>query len=83
MENIKANISIKFTDPKIAETFFKSLQPETINTLTDRSIIHVKKEDDLIQFNIDAKDIIAFRATLNSYLLWMKVLLSISTLINP
>ncbi|NVM55023.1 MAG: hypothetical protein HWN66_15060 [Candidatus Helarchaeota archaeon] len=82
MENIRADISVKFTDPKTAESFFVALQPETLKTFTDRSTISIKKENDIIQFNIDAKDVTAFRATVNSYLIWMRILASISTLFD-
>ena len=80
METIKADISIKFTDSKTAENFMVSLQPETINALTDRSNISIEKENEIIHLYIDAKDITAFRATLNSYLVWTRVLFSIASL---
>ena len=80
MENIKADISIKFNDSKTAEDFIVSLQPESINALTDRSNISIQKEDEIIHLYIDAKDITAFRATLNSYLVWTRVLFSITSL---
>ncbi|MFX1296185.1 MAG: KEOPS complex subunit Pcc1 [Promethearchaeota archaeon] len=80
MENMKADISIKFIDSKTAENFFVSLQPETLNALTDRSSVSIKRENDIIHLYINAKDITAFRATLNSYLIWTRVLFSISSL---
>jgi len=80
METIKAEISVKFDNSQIAENFFISLQPESLSGLSDRSNISMEQETDSIRFRIDAKDITAFRATLNSYLIWMRVLLSIVSL---
>ena len=80
METIKAEISVKFNSSQIAENFFISLQPESLSGLSDRSNISMERETDSIRFRIDAKDITAFRATLNSYLIWMRVLLSIVSL---
>jgi tRNA threonylcarbamoyladenosine modification (KEOPS) complex Pcc1 subunit len=80
MENIKAEISIKFENAKIAENFFISLQPESLGGLSDRSNVFMEQVNDSIRFLIDAKDVTAFRATLNSYLVWMRVLLSIASL---
>ncbi|HUY01070.1 MAG TPA: KEOPS complex subunit Pcc1 [Candidatus Deferrimicrobium sp.] len=80
MEDIKAQITVKFTNHKNAESFFVSLKPETLSGFTDRSKISIVKVQDMIQFDIEAKDITAFRATLNSYLIWMRVLLSITSL---
>lgn len=80
METIKAEISIKFDNSTIAENFFISLQPESLSGLSDRSTISMEQINDSIRFLIDAKDITAFRATLNSYLVWLRVLLSITSL---
>ncbi len=80
MENIKAEVSIKFSNSRTAEIFFNTLQPESLNGLTDRSSVLMEQMNDSIRFVIDAKDITAFRATLNSYLIWMRMLLSITFL---
>jgi len=80
METIKAEISIKFDDSELAEKFFISLQPESLSGPSDRSSVLLKQQNDSIRLLIDAKDITAFRATLNSYLVWMRVLLSIASL---
>jgi tRNA threonylcarbamoyladenosine modification (KEOPS) complex Pcc1 subunit len=80
MEDIKAQITVKFATSKNAKSVFVSLQPETLTGFTDRSKVMMKQIEDSIEFNIDAKDITAFRATVNSYLIWMRALLSISSL---
>jgi tRNA threonylcarbamoyladenosine modification (KEOPS) complex Pcc1 subunit len=78
MEQIRADITIKCASSQIAENFFKSLQPETKTGLTDRSTISMERDDDTLKFVINAKDITAFRATLNSYLIWTRVLTELS-----
>ena len=82
METINAEISVKFADSKTAEIFFNALYPETLKTFTDRSKISIRKEEDSLEFKIDAKDVTAFRATINSYLIWMRVLHSISAVVD-
>lgn len=81
MESITGDILVKFSDSKTAEIFFTSLQPETLKSFTDRSSISIERDDDTIRFLIDAKDVTAFRATVNSYLIWMRALFSVSTLL--
>ncbi len=82
MKKIKATISFAFTDSKTAEEFLISLQPETLKTPTDRSNVSIMQEKNIIQLKINANDVTAFRATLNSYLIWIRVLNSLSTLVN-
>ena len=82
MENIKADISVNFSNSKDAQSVFSALQPETRISFTDRSKIRIEKQNNTIRFEIDAKDITAFRATINSYLLWMRMLTSVPSLIE-
>ncbi len=82
MEQIRANITIKCASSQIAEHFFNSLQPETKTGLTDRSTISMEREHDTLKFVIHAKDITAFRATLNSYLIWTRVLTELSSFVE-
>ncbi|MHA1264213.1 MAG: KEOPS complex subunit Pcc1 [Candidatus Helarchaeota archaeon] len=81
MEDIKAQISINFSTLKIIEHIFNALQPETRTKFSDRSTIQISKAHNSIQLNIEAKDITAFRATINSYLIWLRTLLSVSPLL--
>ena len=80
MQNIKAEVAIKFDNSSTAEIVFHSLQPESLNDLTDRSSVLMEQVNDSIRFVIAAKDITAFRATLNSYLIWTRMLLTITSL---
>ncbi len=82
MERITGEIQIKFTDSKTAELFFVSLKPETIENFTDRSNVSIEQREASIYLKIDAKDITAFRASLNSYLIWTRALFSVSSLID-
>ena len=82
MEHIRADITIKCESSQTAENFFNSLQPETKTGLTDRSTISMERDNDTLKFVIDAKDITAFRATLNSYLIWTRVLTELSSFVE-
>lgn len=78
MERIQANVSVKFSNAETAEDFFIALKPETLKSFTDRSSISMKRVNDSIEFQIDASDVTAFRATLNSYLIWLRVLSNVA-----
>ncbi|MHA1130234.1 MAG: KEOPS complex subunit Pcc1 [Candidatus Helarchaeota archaeon] len=82
MENIRADITINCNNEIIAKNFFDSLYPETKAGLTDRSAISITRKNTILKFFITAKDITAFRATLNSYLIWTRTLFAISEIEN-
>ena len=82
MEYIRADITIKCASSQTAENFFNALQPETKTGLTDRSSISRERDNDTLKFVINAKDITAFRATLNSYLIWTRVLTELSSFVE-
>lgn len=77
MEKIQAEIAIDFMDDKSATHIFNSIQPETVKSFSDRSAVSIQQEGTRICLKINAKDLTAFRATVNSYLIWTRMLLSI------
>ena len=82
MKKIRAQISIEFGNTEEAECIFNALQPETLSKFSDRSSALLQKNGQSLQLKIDASDITAFRATINSYLIWLRALRSISPLFD-
>lgn len=71
-----ARIKMKLPSTKIAEDIFNALEPET-KTSTFRSRADLKKEDATLVLNVEAKDTVALRASLNAYLRWICSLLNV------
>ena len=64
----QAAIHLSFSSNRYSKIVFQALEPETHAMLTSRSKVQIKKEDSRLTINIEAKDISALRATINSYL---------------
>lgn len=69
--NAQAKIRLKFRSRQPLESVFNALEPETRTSMTRRSKVRIKREEnDLILF-FEAKDTPALRAAINSYLHWI------------
>ncbi|MFX1450173.1 MAG: KEOPS complex subunit Pcc1 [Promethearchaeota archaeon] len=82
LKNISSEIIIEFLDEKIAEVYLNSLNPESEESFSHRSNIKLFLKKNKLKILIDAKDITAFRATLNSYLNWIKIINDIVEMTN-
>ncbi|MGQ9530354.1 MAG: KEOPS complex subunit Pcc1 [Candidatus Bathycorpusculaceae bacterium] len=68
---MKAVIRLKFPSKKHLETFVKALEPEVKKPATTRSRANVEKENASLILKVEARDTVALRATLNTYLRWV------------
>lgn len=66
-----------YADDDIIEVIKSSLGPE-IKYSTPRSIAKLKDDKDILILEIEAEDISALRASVNSYLRWIKLSLDAS-----
>jgi KEOPS complex subunit Pcc1 len=57
---------------KIADVVAKSLLPE-MDRKIPRTKVNLKEDENVIRIEIQAQDVSALRAAINSYLRWMKV----------
>jgi KEOPS complex subunit Pcc1 len=72
----KAKAKIIFNIPeKEASIILKSLLPEIKNPATNRSKIDLLIRDGKLLMNVEAKDMNALRATLNSYIRWINMIM--------
>jgi tRNA threonylcarbamoyladenosine modification (KEOPS) complex Pcc1 subunit len=67
----KAVIRLKIPMGNQLEAVFKALKPEVDNPATTRLKANVQGEDSLLILRIEARDTVALRAALNSYLRWI------------
>jgi len=67
----RASVRLKFQSKEQLESVFKALEPETRTSLTKRSKVRMKKEDDFLSLTLEATDTSALRAAINSYLHWI------------
>jgi len=70
--NATATIRLKFPKKAQLEAIFKALKPET-RVAMSRSKVVMKREDNILTLNFEAKDTSALRAALNSYLHWIRL----------
>ncbi len=66
----KATVNIKISSDKHLNSILKALKPET-KKLGNRSKANINKDGSFIILTVEAKDTVALRATLNTYLRWI------------
>ena len=66
----KATVRIKVSSPAHLTSLLEALKPET-KRLGNRSKVEIDRDGFFIILNFEAKDIIALRAALNTYLRWI------------
>ncbi|MEM1574423.1 MAG: KEOPS complex subunit Pcc1 [Nitrososphaerota archaeon] len=72
----KAKAKIIFNIPeKEASIILKSLLPEIMNPATNRSKINLLIRNGELLMDIEAKDMTALRAALNSYIRWINMII--------
>jgi len=66
-----AVVHLKFSSEKQVQVLLKALLPETRKTVTSRSKVSVEGEGRKLVVRVEAEDVSALRAALNSYLRWV------------
>ena len=66
----KATVKINISSDKHLVSILKALKPET-KKLGNRSKVNIHKDGSFIILTVEAKDTVALRATLNTYLRWI------------
>jgi KEOPS complex subunit Pcc1 len=73
LEGVETDLEIEFSSPEEAEIVLRSIKPEINGSPSDRTSVRVKINDSTLKIVIDAQDTVSFRASLNSYLRWIKL----------
>lgn len=68
-------IEIPLESKKIAELLLAALSPETKSGPSDRATTEVSIRDNVLVIEVEANDITALRAAMNSYIAWVSACL--------
>jgi KEOPS complex subunit Pcc1 len=82
LRGIETEIEIEFKTTKEAEIVLKSIKPEINRSPSDRTSVSINIHENTLRISIDAKDTPSFRASLNSYLRWIKLSYEVINLKN-
>lgn len=75
----KAIIRMLFLDKTQLDIIFKALEPEAKKPATVRAHVVLRREGLFLVLDVEARDIVALRATLNTYLRWINAMLETIT----
>ena len=73
VKGVEAEIEIEFQSHEEAEIVLRSIKPEINGSPSDRTSVNIDIIKRTLKIDIDAKDTASFRASLNSYLRWIKL----------
>ena len=76
----QAVVHLEFLSEKQLKVVLEALKPETETSSTNRSKVHLKKENQSLVLEFKAKDTSALRASMNSYLRLIGVAMNIQNL---
>lgn len=79
---VVSSIRIKFSSSDIAKIILQALAPETESQMGKRALAVIKRDEDDLLIRLVAKDQIALRATMNSFLRWIDGALSTLELVR-
>ena len=77
IDSIISTISFDTKNSDLTTIYYNTLELETRNAASDRVIVDLKKERNEIKLKFTAKDFVALRAAMNSYLKWLKIITEI------
>lgn len=69
--NGHAIIEIELESAEIAKTLFLALNPETKSVPSERATTLLLVKENILSIDIEAEDLTALRAALNSFLAWL------------
>lgn len=71
LESVEAQFEIEFDSQNEAEIVLSAIQPEILDSPSDRTTAQVKCENKTLIIDIKAQDSPSLRASVNSYLRWV------------
>ncbi|MEM3736923.1 MAG: KEOPS complex subunit Pcc1 [Candidatus Bathyarchaeia archaeon] len=72
-----AEINLSLSSEALARIILEALMPEIQRLPTKRSKVALKVEDDVLSLLVEAADVSALRASLNSYCWWILCLIRV------
>jgi KEOPS complex subunit Pcc1 len=78
----RATIRLKFDSEKQLTTLLCALTPEAEAPPTKRANIQIEKNGEFLAIEVEAKDTVALRATLNAFLRWINSTLNVMDVVE-
>jgi tRNA threonylcarbamoyladenosine modification (KEOPS) complex Pcc1 subunit len=78
----RATIRLKFDSEKQLTTLLCALTPEAEAPSTKRANIKLEKNGEFLAIEVEAKDTVALRATLNAFLRWINSTLNVMDVVE-
>jgi KEOPS complex subunit Pcc1 len=73
LEGVETELEIEFDNPRETEIVLGSIKQEINGSPSGRTSVSIDIHDNTLKIIINAKDTASFRASLNSYLRWIKL----------
>lgn len=73
LENIETVFNIEYDNSHDAEIVYNSIKPEISFARGERSTSEIELEDNVIVIRIFSTDVVSLRASINSYVRWIKL----------
>jgi len=73
LEGIEIEIEIEFENQDEAEVVLEAIKPEIDGSPSDRTSVNINIHKSRLKMIINADDAASFRASMNSYLRWIKL----------
>jgi KEOPS complex subunit Pcc1 len=67
----RATVRLQFSSEERLVALINALTPEINRQITSRSEVVLKRDSQVLVLDVEAKDTVALRATLNAYLRWI------------
>lgn len=73
LDSVETELEIEFENSRKAQIILKSLKPEIVGSPSDRTSVKMKVFDRYLKITIHSLDSASLRASVNSYLRWLKL----------
>lgn len=73
LDSIETVLNIEYDNSHDAEIVYTSIKPEVSFARGERSTAEIRLEDNVIVITIFSNDIVSLRASINSYIRWIKL----------
>lgn len=73
IEGVETELEMKFETQQDAVIVLRSVEPEIRTAPSERTSVNIDLSGNVLKIKIDAEDTTSLRASLNSYLRWVKL----------
>lgn len=73
LDSVETIFNIELDSSHDAEIVYNAIRPEVSYAHNERSTTEIELNENIITFRIFSKDVVALRASINSYVRWIKL----------